>query len=71
MSTRKRSSRPRCSFAAADFLDRPTIYRPSIIVGDSQTGYTTTYHGFYAPLKLAHTMASKVAVGRTAGDLLV
>ena len=40
------------------WLDRATIYRPSIIVGDSQTGYTTTYHGFYAPLKLAHTMAS-------------
>ena len=56
---------------AADFLDPPTIYRPSIIVGDSQTGYTTTYHGFYAPLKLAHTMVSKVARGATAGDLLV
>ncbi len=56
---------------AADFLDSTTIYRPSIIVGDSQTGYTTTYHGFYAPLKLAHTMASKVARGATAGDLLV
>jgi thioester reductase-like protein len=55
----------------ADFLDPPTIYRPSIIVGDSQTGYTTTYHGFYAPLKLAHTMANKVARGATAGDLLV
>ncbi len=56
---------------SADFLDPPTIYRPSIIVGDSQTGYTTTYHGFYAPLKLAHTMVSKVARGATAGDLLV
>ena len=55
----------------SDFLDRPTIYRPSIIVGDSQTGYTTTYHGFYAPLKLAHTMASKVALGATGGDMLV
>ncbi len=55
----------------ADFLDPPTIYRPSIIVGDSQTGYTTTYHGFYAPLKLAHTMVSKVARGATAGDLIV
>jgi thioester reductase-like protein len=53
------------------WLDRPTIYRPSIIVGDSQTGYTTTYHGFYAPLKLAHTMASKVSLGTTAADLLV
>jgi thioester reductase-like protein len=55
----------------AKFLDPPTIYRPSIIVGDSRTGYTTTYHGFYAPLKLAHTMVSKVARGATAGDLLV
>ena len=54
----------------ADFIDRPTIYRPSIIVGDSQTGYTTTYHGFYAPLKLAHTLASKVrwAAGGHAGQ---
>jgi thioester reductase-like protein len=55
----------------ADFIDRSTIYRPSIIVGDSQTGYTTTYHGFYAPLRLAHTMASKVSVGTTGGGLLV
>ena len=47
--------------AHGGWLDPPTIYRPSIIVGDSQTGYTTTYHGFYAPLKLAHTMASQVA----------
>jgi thioester reductase-like protein len=57
--------------ANGGWLDPPTIYRPSIIVGDSQTGYTTTYHGFYAPLKLAHTMASQVARGATAGDLLV
>ena len=63
--------------AAADprgegsWLDPPTIYRPSIIVGDSQTGYTTSYHGFYVPLKLAHTMVSKVVWGATAGDLLV
>ena len=31
---------------------RVTVYRPSIIVGDSQTGFTTTYHGFYTPLRL-------------------
>ena len=53
------------------WLDRPTIYRPSIIVGDSQTGYTTTYHGFYAPLKLAHTMASKITRGTIGGKQLV
>jgi len=41
----------------ADFLDRPTILRPSIIVGDNETGYTTTYHGFYTPLQLAYTLA--------------
>jgi len=56
---------------AAAFLDSPTIYRPSIIVGDSKTGYTSTFHGFYAPLKLAHTMVSKVVRGATAGRLLV
>ena len=35
----------------AGFLESPTIYRPSIIVGDARTGYTTTFHGFYTPLK--------------------
>ncbi len=55
----------------ADFLDPPTIYRPAIIVGDSQTGYTTSYHGFYAPLKLAHTMVGKLAYGATASDRVV
>jgi thioester reductase-like protein len=33
---------------AASFLDRLTVYRPAIIVGDSRTGYTTTYHAFYS-----------------------
>ncbi len=37
---------------AADFLERPTILRPSIIIGDSKNGFTSTYHGFYTPLKL-------------------
>ena len=56
---------------SADFLDPPTIYRPSIIVGDSQTGYTPTYHGFYVPLKLAHMMVGKVLRGATAGETLM
>ncbi|HEX4142347.1 MAG TPA: SDR family oxidoreductase [Pirellulales bacterium] len=41
---------------AADGLDRVTVYRPSIIVGDSRTGYTTSYHGFYTPLRVAHSL---------------
>ncbi len=36
---------------AATWLDRLTIYRPGIIVGDSRTGYTTTYHGLYLYLR--------------------
>ena len=44
---------------AADF-DRVTVYRPSIIVGDSQTGYTTSYHGFYTPLRLAWSLARSI-----------
>jgi len=55
----------------ADFLDGPTFYRPSIIVGDSKTCYTTTFHGFYAPLKLAHTLVSKVVLGATSAQSLV
>ncbi|MDP1796867.1 MAG: SDR family oxidoreductase [Planctomycetaceae bacterium] len=42
---------------SADFIESLTVYRPSIIIGDSQTGFTTTYHGFYAALQLAHTLS--------------
>lgn len=40
----------------AGFLDSTTVYRPSIIVGDSETGFSTTFHGFYVALQLAHTL---------------
>lgn len=29
-----------------------TIYRPAVIVGDSKTGYTSTYHGLFLYLRL-------------------
>jgi nucleoside-diphosphate-sugar epimerase len=32
---------------------RATVYRPSVIVGDGVTGYTSTYHHFYRFLELA------------------
>lgn len=44
----------------ADHIDPPTIYRPAIIVGDSRTGHTTTFHAFYVPLKLIHMMFSRI-----------
>ena len=46
----------------ADFLDSVTVYRPAIILGDSQTGYSTTFHGFYVPLKLVSTLLSRAAM---------
>jgi nucleoside-diphosphate-sugar epimerase len=48
-----------CKFEAeklvrsASFLDSLTIYRPAIIVGDSRTGYTSTYHGLYTYFQFA------------------
>jgi thioester reductase-like protein len=37
---------------SAAFLDRPTFFRPAVIVGDSRTGATSTYHGMMAMLQL-------------------
>ncbi|MDR3181826.1 MAG: SDR family oxidoreductase [Planctomycetaceae bacterium] len=51
---------------SAGFKDL-TVYRPSIVVGNSQTGYTATFHGFYAVLKLAHTLVQRMPLGSTSG----
>lgn len=42
----------------ASHLDSYTIYRPSIIVGDTETGFSTTFHGFYTPLRLLSALAN-------------
>jgi hypothetical protein len=36
-------------------LESLTIYRPSIIIGDSKNGYSSTFHGYYTPLKIVHS----------------
>lgn len=54
----------------ASVLESLTVYRPAIIVGDSKTFETTGYHGFYAILKLAHTLVSRVELGATSGGEL-
>lgn len=41
---------------SASFLDSLTVYRPAIIVGDSQTGYTSSYHALYLYLQLIHML---------------
>jgi thioester reductase-like protein len=37
-----------------------TIYRPVVIAGDSETGYTSTYHGAYLYMKLAEVLANNI-----------
>ncbi len=40
----------------ADCFQSTTVYRPAVIVGDSKTGYTSTYHGLYLYLRLLATL---------------
>ena len=43
----------------SDLAKPPTILRPSIIIGDSLTGYTSTFHGVYLPLRLSMLLIPK------------
>jgi thioester reductase-like protein len=56
---------------AGGFLDTVTVHRPSIIVGDSRTGWTSTYHGFFAGLRLGHTLLTRVVKGSTSGPAML
>ncbi len=40
----------------ASSIASKTIYRPAVIVGDSKTGYTLTYHGLFMYLRLIATL---------------
>ena len=51
---------------SAPFLDNATVLRPSIVVGDSKTGHTSTFHGFYAPLKAMFALGGSVGFVRPA-----
>ena len=41
-------------------LESLTVFRPGIIIGDSCTGMTTTFHNFYAALQLAYTLNNQL-----------
>jgi thioester reductase-like protein len=45
-----------------DFLQAYTVFRPSIIVGDSKNGYTSTFHGFYSPLRVAAALFTSTGI---------
>lgn len=38
-------------------FDSLTVYRPAMILGDTQTGYTATYHGLYPYLQFVHLLS--------------
>jgi thioester reductase-like protein len=44
---------------SASHIDSLTVYRPGIIIGDSKTGMTTTFHNFYALLQISNTLARR------------
>ena len=46
------NSRQRNSSTPCDGFRSKTIYRPAVIVGDSETGYTSSYHGLFLYLRL-------------------
>ena len=41
-------------------FDVLTVYRPASIIGDSQSGFTSNYHGFYLPLQLAAMLCGEL-----------
>lgn len=42
-----------CLVRGADFLATRTIFRPSVVMGDSSTGFTPSYHTIYNLVQLA------------------
>jgi len=44
---------------------------PSIIVGDYYSGYTSTFHGFYSPLRIAYSLATNYPYDATVGSGLL
>jgi thioester reductase-like protein len=56
------------------FLDSVTVFRPAIIIGDSQTNITFTYHNFYVMLELAYKLTQQLGArdftGRNRGDFV-
>jgi thioester reductase-like protein len=55
----------------AGHLRSLTVHRPSIIVGDSRNGYTSTYHGLFAVVRLGHTMLPRMIIGSTSSKSLL
>ncbi|TWU18670.1 SDR family oxidoreductase [Allorhodopirellula heiligendammensis] len=57
--------------AASDCFESTTILRPAIITGDYYTGYTSTFHGLYAPLKIAASLLHRAPLFEVSEQSLV
>lgn len=51
------------SHLATGQLSSLTVYRPSMVVGDSKSGYTHTYHGIYPYLRIAQKLVDGLPRG--------
>lgn len=47
-----------------DAIDVATIYRPVVVTGDSQTGFSPSFHGIHAYLKLLDTLLKWIPADR-------
>jgi thioester reductase-like protein len=43
-----------------DWIDPPTIYRPVVVSGDSRTGFSSSFHGLHAYLKLLDSLLKAI-----------
>ena len=48
---------------SAQCLDQLTVYRPAVISGDAETGYTNTYHGIYLYLRMMALLVPRLPIG--------
>jgi nucleoside-diphosphate-sugar epimerase len=56
--------------AQADHSARATIYRPSIVIGDSKTGRVTHFHGVYAFIRGLWTALRRMRRGLPEGSVV-
>ncbi|TWT79193.1 Linear gramicidin synthase subunit D [Planctomycetes bacterium CA13] len=57
--------------SASDRFKSVTVHRPAIITGDYHTGYTSTFHGLYAPLKIAASLLYQTPLMEVSESTLV
>lgn len=52
-----------------EWIDNKSFFRPSIVIGDFHSGYSSTFHGYYAPLQIGAQLAKVNGFDEHAGQL--